>query len=293
MLGERLIFNPLADETWTDSLRRARLAWKAATGRELKLQRCVSFERAIAATRQQFQAMSPNWQAGFVGVDRAYQGLRQAKGANRQHLQLVLQERLYDVVRRSELRKPFLKQLWQTTPFACQGAPPENAAPFMVAFDPEIVRSAEFACTELNRIRTPEMGPTLVDLRGLAPASWRALPEVVRCESELDGLTAIWNYRRDLHSGQLKALRSSPLLQHEYANYVADRWKDRHGVRPAVHVTSFVKLNQHAPQRIVDHQVDLASEVRRIWRRNSWILPLRRSTVSFYLASLRESEVAD
>ena len=293
LLGERLIFNPLADATWTDSLRRARLAWRAATGRELKLQRCVSFERAIAATRQQIKAMSPNWGGDFVGVDRAYQGLRLAKGANQQHLQLVLQERLYDVVRRSELRKPFLKQLWQTAPFACQGAHTETTAPFMVAFDTEIVRSAEFACTELNRARTPEMGPTLIDLRGLAPASWRALPEVIHCESERDGVTAVWNYRRDLHSGQLKALRSSPLLQHEYANYVADRWEDRHGVRPAVHVTSFVKLNQHASQRIVDQQVDLASEVRHIWWRNSWILPLRRSTSGFGLTSLRVSEVTE
>lgn len=66
------------------------------------------------------------------------------------------------------------------------------------------------------------------------------------------------------------------LLQ-QYSNQVAKLWESEFGRRPQVYVSSYVALNHHEPQLLVDPQADLAAVDLRWFGRNEWSLMLDES----------------
>jgi hypothetical protein len=284
ILGERVIFNPLAGTTWTEALAAARQRWAADSGQPLQLSKTRSLDETLGRLARQLDAavdrQVPQAAAARHTLDELL-ALRRAltgpeRDSDRMHLQFRFQDALRRLTHFRPWRKPLLAALWQSPPFACQGAA-LPAAPLMIVANPSVLLPDEHACSRLDRQACPDLGPTLIDLHQLASASLRSLPETIAFD-DYDGRPAVfWNYTYELHRGQIEALAVSPLLQHTYVQHVAERWERQVGVRPQVYVTSFVKLNQHPMQPIVDPRVDLAGVPRQRMGHHAWILPLRRA----------------
>jgi hypothetical protein len=75
---------------------------------------------------------------------------------------------------------------------------------------------------------------------------------------------------------QYDAMKTRPELIRQYAHRVADLAVEREPSkpRPAVHVIALVSLNGRQPQRMIDYNVDLASEPATLGT-PSWVAPLR------------------
>jgi vitamin K-dependent gamma-carboxylase len=284
IVGERILLNPLSKPTWSEASIAARDRWQSACGVPLKLHKTQSLEATFAdLDRQLNQAV----QQDVPEAAPAQQTLDELRLLHRELTQearaedlVYLQFRFQDTLRRlagyRRWRKSLLAALWQTPPFACQGAPAHDA-PFMVVANHTAMLPDDYACCRIERTGCPDLGETLVDLHQLNATSLRSLPEWVTF-ADYGGRSAIfWNFTHELHAGQIASLQTSPLLQHTYAEHVAERWQQWFGVRPRVRVTSYVKLNQHAMQPMVDSQVDLARAPRKRLGHHAWILPLRRS----------------
>jgi hypothetical protein len=196
--------------------------------------------------------------------------------ADRMDAQFRLQHALRQLTLYRPWRKWLLKALWQSPPFACQGADLSDV-PFMVVANPELLLPDDHACCRINRSIGPDLGATLIDVDHLIPAHARSLPETIALDDYHGRPAVFWNYTHELQPRQVESLAVSPLLQHTYVQHVAEVWERRFGGRPQVYVTSFVKLNQHPMQPIVDARVDLAGVPRQRFGHHAWILPLQRA----------------
>ena len=102
------------------------------------------------------------------------------------------------------------------------------------------------------------------------------LPTVMVCQRGEQSRIE-WNVCSMLRPRQIERLAIRPYLVHQYSNHIAEEWSKEFGRRPAVYVTSYVALNHHAPQLLLDPQVDLASASLRSFGRNEWTLKLDES----------------
>ena len=283
LLGERIIFNPLSKSTWAEAAADAQRKWRNACGVPLELHRTDALDTILVAVRRRLtqadQQNAPDASAALHTLDELA-ALHRELTANSDrrtvlYLQSLLQDKLRRLVSYPAWRKEILSMMWQTQPFACLGSPALKA-PFMVVTNREAVLPDDAVCSRIERVMCPELGAVLIDLEPLTSSSLKPLPHVIAFSDFRGRPATFWNYTHELHFGQIQSLSVSPLLQHAYAQHVADIWQRDFGTRPRVQITSHVKLNQHAMQLMVDPQVDLANERRHYIAHHSWILPLQR-----------------
>ncbi|MBY0588577.1 HTTM domain-containing protein [bacterium] len=91
--------------------------------------------------------------------------------------------------------------------------------------------------------------------------------------------TYLWNDSNELNDHQVQALGYFPYLLRQYSRHVADRWQARFGRRPEVYVTSYLWMNQHDFQPLVDPKRNLDQTTYRYLEHNDWILDYRRKPV--------------
>jgi hypothetical protein len=284
IVGERVIFNPLSKATWSDAVAAARHRWSSTSAEPLQLQKTRSLESTLGDLDRELRETAGSDVAEAEAARRTLEEVRSLHAAlvrgdqnvDLMHLQFRFQDALRRLVQHRSWRKRLLAALWQTPPFACQGATGLDA-PFMVVANRCVLLPDDHACCRIDRAGCPALGDTLIDLHQLTAASLRSLPEAISF-ADFEGRPAVfWNYSHELHAAQIESLQISPLLQHAYAQHVATRWQQEFGGRPRIYVTSYVKLNQHVMQPLVDPEVDLAHVPRQRLGHHAWILPLERS----------------
>ena len=81
--------------------------------------------------------------------------------------------------------------------------------------------------------------------------------------------------RHHLTPLQHKMLVTQPDMILEFAHELARQHREQHGYTPEVYAESFVSLDGRPAQRMIDPQVDLASEPLDTFAHRAWILPLK------------------
>ena len=278
LLGERIIFNPFAGQDWTEAAASARRTWLKHYGVAPNFCRTWSLHDALlriqsaVATSNHDTApqMLNDVELALQLNNRIQRGL--LPDVEHQRYALDLQDVLHRMAARRTWRKMVLSLLMQTTPFALQGHA-ELTAPFMVVIAPQLIQQGRQSAVSIDRTLWHGDPDVLVDLTRLSPLYMRSMPLVLEVQ-EFDGRTTrLWNYAVDLHRGQYDLLRRCPRAQCQYARRVAALWRDRYGIQPQVHVTSYVRLNHHPLKLIVDPRADLAAVRWRHWTHNSWVMP--------------------
>jgi hypothetical protein len=87
-----------------------------------------------------------------------------------------------------------------------------------------------------------------------------------------------WNDTAELNDHQVQALGYFPYLLRQYARHVAKRWQDRFGKRPQIHVNSYLWLNHHDFQPLVDPSRNLDDTTYHYLSHNDWILDYQRKS---------------
>lgn len=77
-----------------------------------------------------------------------------------------------------------------------------------------------------------------------------------------------------LSERQLRKMQVRPDMILQFAQYVAEQYEQKWGVRPAVRVQAIASLNGRPMQQLIDPNADLAKEQLSLWPA-SWILPLQ------------------
>ncbi len=283
LLGERIIFNPYAGDSWTAAASRARRTWSQHYGAAPNFRRTWPLRDALQQIHQVVATSHDNAAPRMLhDVELALQlnsliQQEQLPSSRRQRYALDLQEVLHRMAARRTWRRTVLSLFMQTTPFALQGHA-EQTAPFMVIMAPELMQRERHSAVSVDRELWHDHAEVLVDLTRLSPLHMRSMPRIVEVNDFEGRKTMLWNYSVDLHKGQYGLLRRCPRAQCQYAGRVAELWLDRYGSRPGVYVTSYVRLNHHPLKLIVDPTVDLASANWQNWTHNSWIMPLTAET---------------
>ncbi len=286
LLGERVFFNPLAARSWGEAAVAARTQWRSTNESQLELQKTLPLDEILRHLRVGLQTAA---RAGDRTAARSLAGLGRMQDLRRQlsdgrlndgqrhELESIYLQTVHSLPQRGVWRKKILSALMYSPPFALQGAA-EEGVPFMWVRNESMLQQAEHCCVSVDRERWPGAPVIYIDFQQQTASSMRALPQLIDFRDFQQRPTTFWNAACELTDSQYHAVQCSPLLQHRYARHIAavvqDRWG---GSQPGVHVTSYVKLNQHPMQLLVDPDVNLARATRSTWNHNSWILPLVRS----------------
>ncbi|MBX3412209.1 MAG: HTTM domain-containing protein [Pirellulales bacterium] len=159
-------------------------------------------------------------------------------------------------------------------PLALWGAP-DPSTPFVRVADITLQRDLGDGVVRLNH---DELRPLLlspqtvyVPMGQLYTADWTALPLVhVRREPER-GTLFVWNPYADLVNWQILNMLKNPLMIHQYAQHVADRWEQQFESRPGVRVLYLSSIPPEPWRLVIDPEVDLTTAERHYLSHNEWI----------------------
>ena len=282
-LGERVFFNPAAAGlTRLAAGNRAREIWRSTYGRDCKVLDTWSFDEVVQTLRRhvaqqagQDEVAVRQFLATILRAQaRAAQVQKNASAPNaRRRAFLSFQKSLAAFDLSGPYGEVLANTLAQLVPFTLQGRDAAGPRPLLIN-DQELASRGKHVMLTFSRIGAQGRMTTYADF-DLMP--WLYLREFDRYVPTIssDGEPSfLWNYTRELNPHQIEALELLPLVFHAYAQHVAEAWRREQGRRPQVRGTSYVLLNDHPLQPIIDEQVDLAATPRRFLADNPWILPL-------------------
>jgi len=281
VIGERLFFVPkdvqdsanAASEMLTE-------IWQASFGRRPQAVRVQRLAESLATIRDACLAdESPDFTkavqrslamaAGLAAVLDAGPADEQTRMVESARLQTLLRQ----LIRHPRLQRPIVSALNAAQPFAVLGGKLGSKTALAVR-DVALERDGNGLSREVSRTGPAGQMAAYLDLTSLLPIEMARLPQYFVLHNEHGEPRIVWNYAAELHALQCRSLRSFAEFQHQYAQRIAEQWETLYGRRPAVHVTSYLALNRHPMQPLIDPAVDLAAEPLRLLRHNRWILPM-------------------
>jgi hypothetical protein len=270
-VGVRIFDNPLAagdaGASADDRVARVRDLWAETFGREPRIHRTAPLADVLRSAGRELTSRGVAGRAPVAPelerIERA--GRIQTGGGGSAHSRIELIDLLEEILAspHGDAVAPWLQR---SEPFAIQGGR-ETGAAFLVVADPAITPATLWQ--ELERLPGPL--EVRLDMARLRPASWRRLPAAILLR-QTDGYRVVWNHHSELNSEQVQRLGRSSWMVHRYAQRIAERWESETGMRPEVHATCYVSLNNREPSLLIDPQADLARAPMRYLRHNPWIL---------------------
>jgi len=277
ILGSRLVYNPLGsgstdDEALRNSKQKVLDQWARTFDRVPLVEETLSLPEAVVELRQRIEAVGdrdPELKAVTLkAIDAVMESVEARKeGVRHESWGVAVANRLdalatfgFPEVTRSVFRR--------LHPYAIQGASFPRQQ-FLVIHDPELNSDPQAGFLKLSKSQ-----PYVVwlDMTRLRPSDWRQLPQsFVTLESK--SLRIVWNYFRDMDANQLSQFTTNPFYIRQYARHITAQWEEQTGRRPAVNVHSYIMLNYHVPQSLVDANLDVAATGYVFHRHNEWILP--------------------
>jgi uncharacterized membrane protein YphA (DoxX/SURF4 family) len=274
MVGERILFNPLAGSASgpveAQSRQRVDVLWRQLYGHPPEaVLTTLPLPQTFAACAAVLKARGYTINTGdeiFALLDKLV-----SQGEDRE---------LLDILARM-------------APFALEGAPVAPNSPFLLIQDSAVLKktgstklridAARWATGPATRSPRDSLiahsgGEPMVVYTGAGISELRPLlPQAIvsdTLENPARGVWISWNYRTELAISQAMHMSTQPFLLRQYARHVALIWEKQHGRRPVIHGSSQVSLNGRPFQVQVAPDADLASvEVSRI-RHNPWIRQL-------------------
>ena len=278
IVGERIFLNPLSGDNWGEAAQRARSWWQrhfgppelVPTDRLSRSLRSIAFGilKSSSDHRKQHVEVVRDLQIAIDLLENV-----DPSGSRSHEIESVIRR----LVKNESWRKPILNCLAQAQPFALQGNAAHDA-PFMIFACPQLLQDNRHCLWKIDRQQWPEQVHVLIDLPSLTTESMRSLPHVLCFATNADDVQLVWNETRELHQAQVQAMRTSPFLQFQYAQHVADIWERQFGRRVEVRITNRVSMNRRTAQPMIDGRVDLASKQWRYFGHNDWIVPLGHTT---------------
>jgi hypothetical protein len=161
-------------------------------------------------------------------------------------------------------------------PFELQPIPLDDDSRWHLVVDPAITSTiGRRVFFEIDRTKWSGPNRFYCVLEYLPHLYWSLWDDVVPIERNGRIERYLWNDSRELNDHQVKALGFFPYLLRQYAEHIAQEWEKSQGRQPEVYVTSFLWLNHHDFQPLVDSHIDLSKQQYRYLQHNDWILKYR------------------
>ncbi|MFO0944560.1 MAG: HTTM domain-containing protein [Planctomycetota bacterium] len=285
IVGERIFFKVKADDPRTNEEIQAFVDdyWTSRYGRRPRIYATLSLKFCLDQLRQQALRLVKEQKGnGPLFLDTVARSINQAERLQASGSDPDAKRRNYLSLNKNlrSLSRLFpnetMQSLVRVHPFDLQGGTPNDDFRILMITDGDLVDARGESGWRLKRDVWRGEGFDFADLDLMLAEDMEPLPRILVAQ-ETDGRWSIrWNYTRDLNRWQVNYLPMWTYITHQYAHRVADEWQRRFGRRPKVFVTSYLALNQHPLQAIIDPTVDLASVPYLQFQHNDWILPLNR-----------------
>ncbi len=288
VIGERLIYNPLAVNAGDEAQARKRVnrLWQDVYGRP------PTALRRTAALPEVLDSLAAGLRAGGNMPEGARLSTlaSQLKARDGQAALNVRQEiiRVLAELKSRDANKAIISVLASIAPFSLEGEAAQSA-PFLTIEDSNLCDSSpehfcridrqkwrRFAATEDLRQRSTQIGDqALVIYTGsVGPEAKYLMPQACISDSQDNPEQApeiLWNSLKDTTISKFMHISYQAFYLRRYARRIATLWEKEYGRRPAVTATTAVSLNGRPHQALVDPAVDLAGVSTKWFGHNSWI----------------------
>lgn len=292
MVGERLIYNPLAANIQNETVARERVKeiWLQTYGRAPSpVLRPTPLWKVLESLAK---ALQDGGEAGESrNVANMASAARQLENpvlgrAERSSLLRRLSAGLKRIHSR-DAEGGMTRYLRRLPPGLLEGEAESNA-PFLIIEDKPLLEGRGFRVSregwkgsDFSRARTSSIehagaDPLVVHLTSLGPESKNVLPQAYIGDSmsEQKAPTIWWNSARDLSYSKLLHASNQAFYLRRYARRVASLWEKEYGRRPAISAFTSMSLNGRPHQPLVDPEADLASVSSKWFGHNAWIRDL-------------------
>jgi hypothetical protein len=298
MIGERVIYNPVAANIRTEAEARRRVndIWKELYGRQPDaLRRTTPVSQSLEAAAESSQTLGYSREATQLNAlasrarSLAQTGLDPAARAK---LTGDLRSSLSEMMGRTNMAESLDQSLSRIDPFALHGEV-QSSLPFLVIEDAGLVKHDHRRSGHISRAawkhgtstlspHSPQRGdssgePLIIYTAPLAAAGKDLLPLacIFDVQERLDRTPYIWwNCSKDLSASKLNHISNQAFYLRRYARRVASLWEREYGHRPSVYALTEVSLNCRPYQLLVDPNADLANVPVTLFGHNPWIKDL-------------------
>ncbi len=188
----------------------------------------------------------------------------------RNNLQALLQ-----TIARKKLAKHqslAIQHLAELPPLALTGSLPSNKN-FLIIMDPKFKPSPDSLIPNPEKKRTKH---AVIDLHVALTPDFLRLPQSLPTITYDKKLTFFYNHIHEsdaLAAPQIRVIGARPNITRLFARHIARQYHQIHARTPKIYVFTYVTLNQHPTQPLVDPAVDLAASPYHHLSHNPWILP--------------------
>jgi hypothetical protein len=260
--------------------------WRQDYGRSPQLQPTVTTSEFFQQIRQRTRPDKEVQETPGINDGRVanVESLRQQMlenthdPARQRVLYHLLHYQLQWLARELQSQPELLSLLCRVSPFAWQPATSNvGEEPWMLVVDPDLsTPSRHPVFFEIDPTTWKGTTRVFCQIDYLPHAYWPLWGRITPIERDGQISSYLWNDTFELNEHQVKALGYFPYLLAQYSRHLADRWLAEQGRYPVVRVTSYLWLNHHDFQPLVDPEADLGRAQYHLFRHNAWIRDYQR-----------------